>query len=97
MENVLVLPPRCYGKAHCGYQLEITTSEKTSVVDKGGIWDVVALIHPSLMVSEPTSKAHLLSPPTGEEPATHPRSAASVSRRMLLVLLSRTTLLTSLP
>lgn len=46
----------------------------------------------SLMVTEPTFKVHLPSPP-----AAHPRSAASVSRRMLLVLLSRTTLLTSLP
>lgn len=61
-------------------------------MDKVGNWDAAALIRLSLMVTEPTFKVHLPSPPTA-----HPRSAASVSRRMLLVLLSRTTLLTSLP
>lgn len=70
-------------------------------MDKVGNWDVAALIHLSPMVSEPMFKVYLLPQPPlpteGEEPAAHPRSAASVSRRMLLVLLSRTTLLTSLP
>lgn len=94
-QDLLVSPFSMLWKSMLWISTRDVPFENTSAVDKVGNWDVEKSLGWWLSLNSMELTSPL--PTTGEKPIAHPRSAASVSRRMLLVLLSRTTLPTSLP